>query len=384
MSPARFEPPVYPFDRLGELRATAERHPGGAVDLSVGTPCDPPPALLLAALARSGSERGYPSAIGSAAVREAAAGYLGRRFGVSVDPEAVAVCVGTKEFVAGVPQWLRLRDPGRDVVLHPSPSYPTYAMGARLAGCRAEAVPLDGAGRLRLDEVLPETAARSLCLWVNSPGNPAGNLDDLAAAAAWGRERGIPVLSDECYAEFSWEGPPRSILETGSEGVLACHSLSKRSNAAGLRMGFYAGDPELVSYLAALRRHAGLMVAGPVQAAAAAALADDEHVEAQRLRYRARLELLVSALRDAGLDARMPSGSFYLWVEAPKEDDPPDAEQADWRLARALAASAGALVSPGSFYGPAGARHVRIAAVQPDDRIALVAQRLGRAGALVV
>jgi succinyldiaminopimelate transaminase len=358
---AGFRPPPYPYDRLDSLRDAAAALPGGLVDLSIGTPCDPPPAAVVAALASSGAERGYPASVGTPALREAAAGWLARRFGASVDPGQVAACVGTKELVAGLPHWLRLRTPGRDTVLYPAISYPSYAMGATLAGCRA--VPYG-----KVAEIDPGDAARALCLWVNSPANPTGELTDLAEAAAWGRERGVPVLSDECYIEFTWDGPGRTILAEGSEGVLALHSLSKRSNLAGLRLGFYAGDAELVHYLSEVRKHAGFMPPGPVQAAAVVALDDDAHVEVQRDRYRQRLATLASALRAAGIDCDLPAGAFYLWVPAPGGDA--------WALTRDLATRAGALVSPGEFYGPAGAGHVRIAAVQPDDRLALVATRL--------
>ena len=343
------------------LKAVGAALPGGLVDLSIGTPCDPPPPAVIEALARSGAERGYPPSIGSAAYREAAAGWMDRRLGIDVDPADVAACVGTKELVAGAPQWLRLRRPHLDTVLYPAISYPTYAMGATLAGCRS--VPYR-----ELSEIHPDDAARALCLWVNVPGNPTGELGDLGAAAAWGRERGVPVLSDECYVEFTWDGPPRTILEHGHEGVLAVHSLSKRSNLAGARAGFYAGDPELVRYLAEVRKHAGFMVPGPVQAAAVAAWADDQPVDEQRQRYRHRLEAMAAALTKAGIDAPLPAGAFYLWAPAPDGDA--------WGLARRLAETAGALVSPGEFYGPAGAGFVRVAVVQPDDRIALVAERL--------
>ena len=362
-----FVPPPYPYDRLDELKALGERLEGGLVDLSIGTPCDPPPEVVVEALARSGAERGYPPSIGSPAYREAAAGWMDRRLGVTVAPSAVAACVGTKELVAGVPQWLHLRTPDRDTVLYPAISYPTYAMGATLASCRA--VPYHD-----LDEIDPADAARALCLWVNVPSNPTGDLGDLGEAAAWGRDRGIPVLSDECYVEFTWEGPPRTILEHGTEGVLAVHSLSKRSNLAGVRAGFYAGDADLVGYLSEVRKHAGFMVPGPVQAAAVAAWGDDEHVDAQRTRYRRRLDLMIDALALAGVAAPSPAGAFYLWAPAPEGDA--------WGLARRLATDGGVLVSPGDFYGPEGSRFVRVAVVQPDDRIALVGERLSssRAG----
>lgn len=359
-----FVPPPYPYDRLDELKAVGSALPGGLVDLSIGTPCDPPPDVVLDALARSGAERGYPPSVGTAAYREAAAGWMARRLGVTVDPAHVAACVGTKELVAGVPQLLRLRRPDLDTVLHPAISYPTYAMGATLAGCRA--VPFAD-----LADIDPADAARALCLWVNVPGNPTGALGDLGAAAAWGRDHGVPVLSDECYVEFTWDGPRRTILQHGLEGVVAVHSLSKRSNLAGARAGFYAGDPELVGYLSEVRKHAGFMVPGPVQAAAVAAWGDDAHVDAQRGRYLGRLEAMAGALSAAGVAVARPAGAFYLWAPAPDGDA--------WALARRLATQGGVLVSPGEFYGPAGAGHVRVAMVQPDDRIALVAERLAAA-----
>jgi succinyldiaminopimelate transaminase len=365
-----FTPPPYPYDQLSELRAIADRHPGGCVDLSVGTPTDAPPKIVVDALAASGAERGYPPSIGTVAFREAAAGWVRTRFGVDVDPNQVAACIGTKELVAGVPHWLRLRDPDRDVVLYPEVSYPTYAMGAELAGARAVAVPVDDRFRLRIDAIDPADAARALCLWVNTPGNPAGGLDDLPDAAAWGRAHDVPVFSDECYAEFTWTGEPRTILEAGTEGVVAVHSLSKRSNLAGARVGFYGGDADLVAYLSEVRKHAGFMVAGPVQAAAVAAWSDSVHVDEQRARYWHRLERCRELLAQVDVDVDLPDGGFYLWARAPDGDA--------WALARRLAETAGALVSPGVFYGSAGADHVRLAMVRPDEQLDLLADRLAR------
>ena len=365
---AGFTPPPYPYDRLAPLQAAAAAVPGGLVDLSIGTPFDPPPSFVADAMADPAAARSYPPSIGTASYREAAIGWLARRFGATLSTDQVAACVGTKELVAGVPQWLRLRRPELDTVLYPAISYPTYAMGATLAGCRAVPVPVDDGWRIRLDAIDEADADRALCLWVNTPGNPAGGLDDLGAAAAWGRARGVPVLSDECYAEFTWDGPARSILTHGTEGVLAVHSLSKRSNFAGARVGFYAGDADLVRYLSEVRKHAGFMVPGPVQAAGALAWADDDHVTVQRATYLERLEVLVEGLRAVGLDAQLPAGAFYVWLAAPDGDA--------WALARRLAEQGGMLVSPGEFYGPAGGGHVRLAAVQPVDRLALALERL--------
>lgn len=367
--PEGFQPPPYPYDRLEELRAVAAAHEGGCVDLSVGTPTDPPTDAVIAALCSSGAERGYPPSTGTAAYREAASGWLARRVGVDIDPSSVAACIGTKELVAGLPQWLHLRRPSRDTVLYPAVSYPSYAMGATLAGCRAVPVAVDDEFRIDLGSIDEADAERALCLWVNTPGNPAGGLDDLGEAAAWGRDHGVPVFSDECYIEFTWSGPPRSILEHGADGVVAVHSLSKRSNLAGARAGFYAGDADLVGYLSELRKHAGFMVPGPVQAAAVAAWGDDEHVDRQRAEYRFRLERLRDLLGAWGVDAPLPDGGFYLWVPAPDGDA--------WAFSRRLASEAGVLASPGEFYGQAGAGHVRLALVRPRDQLDLVARRLG-------
>jgi succinyldiaminopimelate transaminase len=364
-----FEPPPYPYDRLDGLKTTAASHDGGLVDLSIGTPNDPPPREVVAALGSSGAERGYPPSVGTTRFRQAAAAWIDRRFGVSVPTDAVAACVGTKELVTSLPHLLRLRDPSRDTVLYPAVAYPSYEMGAVLAGCRAVPVPVDARWRLDLDRIDEEDTARALALWSNTPGNPAGGLDDLNQVAAWGRAHGVPVLSDECYVEFTWDGPPRTILQSGLEGVLAVHSLSKRSNLAGVRAGFYAGDPALIHYLSEVRKHQGLMTPGPVQAAAALALEDDAHVEEQRQRYRQRLEYFAGVLGALGLDAPLPGGSFYLWVEAPEGNA--------WALTRRLAEEGGALVSPGEFYGEAGAGHVRVAMVHPLERLELVVRRLG-------
>ncbi len=371
-----FRPPPYPYDRLRGLRDLAEALPGGVVDCSVGTPCDAPPPAVVRALAVSGAERGYPSSAGNPAFRRSAADWLGRRFGVEVDPSAVAACVGTKELVASTAHYLRLRTPVRDTVLYPAVSYPTYAMSAALAGCRAVPVPPAGpdGGGLDLSGVAKADAARALLLWVNSPANPSGGLSDLVAAAEWGRRHGVPVFSDECYADYTWEGRPRSVLETGTAGVVAVHSLSKRSNLAGVRAGFYAGDPELVGYLRDVRQHAGLMVPGPVQAAAAVALADDAHVEVQRERYRERLTHVAGVLNDVGCPTSLPPGGFYLWVPVPRRWDD------GWAMAEDLAKAAGLLVSPGDLYGERTAAHVRIAVVQPMVRLRLVGERLAVAG----
>ena len=387
MTATGFQPPPYPYERLRALGAVAAGTDGGIVDLSVGTPCDPPPTEVVEALATSGAERGYPSSVGTPALRDAGARYLQRRFAVEVQPSQVAACIGTKELVASTAWYLRLRRPERDTVVGPALAYPTYAMGATLAGCRYVGLPPGPDGSLDLDALSEDDGARAVLCWVNSPANPHGACADLAAVAEWSRRHDVPVCSDECYAEFAWEGRPSSILQSGLQGVLAVHSLSKRSNLAGVRVGFYAGDPELVDYLSAVRTHAGLMVPGPVQSAAVVALGDDEHVEVQRRRYHARIESARRAFAAVGLDAPMPEGGFYLWVPVPhwaragSDGQARDEARGAWVLAEVLARAAGILVSPGEFYGDPGAGFVRVALVAPDEHLVPALDRLVAAGA---
>lgn len=377
-----FVPPPYPHDRLGALARLADALPGGMVDCSVGAPLDPMPDVVVAALEEAvPAATGYPASIGSPALREAAAGWIDRRFGVTVSADDVIACVGTKELVASLPRFLALREPARDTVLYPAISYPTYDMGAQLAGLRAVPVPLDDHWQLDLERVGPGDARRALVLWLNEPANPTGatmGAARMAETVGWARDRGIVVASDECYAEFTCgpDGAPESpttVLATGSEGVLAVHSLSKRSNMAGLRAGFVAGDPELVTYLGEVRKHAGLMMPAPVQAAATAALGDDAHVEAQRARYAERRALVLGGLESLGFVHDGGASTFYLWLRGATGTDD------GWELAGRFA-EAGTLVAPGDFYGPAGADHVRLSLTQPIDRLELVLERLTRSG----
>jgi succinyldiaminopimelate transaminase len=362
-----FDPPPYPYDRLDAYQKLASAHEGGIVDLSIGTPCDPPPQTVLDALATSNSERGYPASIGSEALRRSIARWMGRRFGVDVPVSRIAACIGTKEFVATTPQFMKLRRPNRDTVLYPAVAYPTYEMGAILAGLRAIPVPMNAEGHMDFASLSASDIERALMVWVNSPSNPTGGLDDLKYAANWGRKNNVPVFSDECYTEFTWATSSQSILQHGLDGVVAVHSLSKRSNLAGLRVGFYAGDAEIVEYLKEVRKHAGFMVPGPAQAAGAAALDDDEHVRIQRDRYMSRLEFMADTLSKwSGIDIAVPDGGFYLWFNAG------DA----WEFTEKLAREGGALVSPGDFYGEGGSENVRVAVVQPDSKLKLVAERL--------
>jgi succinyldiaminopimelate transaminase len=324
------------------------------------------PAVVQAALASCADTPGYPATYGTAALREAAASWLSRRLGVAADPAAVLPTIGAKELVAWLPTLLGF-GPGC-VVGFPALAYPTYQVGALLAG----------ATPMVLDATVAAGPSRIAMLWVNSPANPTGRVlppDHLRKMVDWARERGTVLVSDECYIEYGWddENRPMSVLHpaicgSSHSGVLAVHSLSKRSNLAGYRAGFVAGDPALVSSLLEVRKHAGMMVPSPVQAAMIAALDDDEHVAQQRSRYLARRSVLAAALSEAGFAIEHSEAGLYLW--ATRDED-------CWTTVEWLAAR-GILVAPGAFYGAAGARHVRVALTATDERVAAAASRLGR------
>jgi succinyldiaminopimelate transaminase len=355
--------PAFPWDSLADAADLARRHPGGIVDLSVGTPVDPVPEVVRAALRAADDSPGYPATAGTAALREAAAGWLARRHGVTVDPAAVLPVIGTKEFIASLPTLLGC-GPG-DIVAYPALAYPTYDVGARLAGAR----PVPAAGLVSLG---PE---RVSLLWLNSPANPTGQVlpaEHLRKVVSWARERGTVVASDECYIELGWDATPVSLLHPDACGgshqrLLAVHSLSKRSNMAGYRAGFVTGDPALIAELLEIRKHAGLIVPAPVQSAMTAALTDDAHADAQRARYAARRERLRPALEAAGWAVHHSEAGLYLWATHPDLDCRASVE----RLAKA-----GILVAPGEIYGPGGARHIRVALTATDERIDAAVARL--------
>lgn len=361
------ELPDFPWDALLPYRERAAAHPDGLVDLSVGTPVDPTPALVRDALAAAADAPGYPATYGTAVLREAVVGWLDRRFGIGgTDPAGVLPVIGSKELVTWLPTLLGVGTGHAGAVVQPELAYPSYDIGARLAG--AETVAADS-----LTALGPRRVA---LVWLNSPANPHGRVlpaAHLAKVVAWARERGAMVASDECYLEFGWAAEPVSVLDPavngGSlQGILAVHSLSKRSNMAGYRAGFVIGDPATVRRLLEVRKHAGMMVPAPVQAAMVAALGDDAHVDAQRSRYAARRDVLRPALEKAGLRIDHSEGGLYLWASR----DEPCWDTVAWL------AECGILVAPGEFYGPAGARHVRVALTATDERVAAAATRLVR------
>ncbi|MEW1659987.1 succinyldiaminopimelate transaminase [Streptomyces sp. NPDC093707] len=355
--------PDFPWDRLEPYKATAAAHADGIVDLSVGTPVDPVPALVQRALTDAADSPGYPTVWGTPALRDALTGWAADRLGApDLAHTNVLPVVGSKELVAWLPTQLGLG--AGDKVAYPRLAYPTYEVGARLAGAEPvvydEPTALDPAG-LKL-------------LWLNSPSNPTGRVltvDELRRTVAWAREHGVLIVSDECYLELGWEAEPVSVLHPdvcgGSyEGIVAVHSLSKRSNLAGYRSAFALGDAAVLGDLLQIRKHGGMMMAAPVQAATVVALGDTAHVAEQRERYARRRAALRTAFEAAGFRIEHSEASLYLWAT---RDEP------CWDTVGALA-ERGILVAPGDFYGTAGERFVRIAFTATDERVAAAVRRL--------
>lgn len=366
--------PEYPWEALAPYRAKAAQHPGGVVDLSIGTPVDPTPAFIQDALAAAADAHGYPTVHGTPALREAVVDWFARRRNVSgLNPDAVLPTVGSKEMVAWLPFFLGLK-PG-DVVVRPTVAYPTYDIGAQLVG--ATPIAADD-----LDELDAATRAKVRLVWLNSPGNPTGEVrsaERLKKVVDQAREQGAVVASDECYAELGWdawdaqrggEAVPSVLDERVSggdvSGLLAVYSLSKQSNLAGYRASFAAGDPVLIANQVNARKHAGMIVPAPVQAALRIALGDDAHVQAQKDLYRGRRERLLPALRHFGLDIQHSEAGLYLWSTAGEDT---------WTTVDRLA-ERGIVCGPGVFYGRRGEGFVRIALTATDERVDAAVERL--------
>ena len=354
---------MFPWDTLAEAAALARAHSDGIVDLSVGTPVDPVAPVIRSALAAASAVPGYPMTAGTPQLRTSAVAALGRRYGVTgLAEHAVLPVIGSKELIAWLPTLLGLG--ADDTVVVPELAYPTYEVGARLAG--AQVIAADS-----LTQLGPQSPA---VLYLNSPSNPTGRVlgaDHLRKVVEWARERGTLVVSDECYLGLGWTERPYSVLHpdvSGGDhtGLLAVHSLSKSSSLAGYRAGFVAGDAAVVAELLAVRKHAGMMVPGPVQAAMVAALDDDDHEAAQRDRYARRRETLMAAFGAAGFGIEHSEAGLYLWASR----DEPCRETVDWLARR------GILVAPGDFYGASGTRHVRVAITATDERVQTAAERL--------
>jgi len=356
---------VFPWDTLADVTALARSHPDGIVDLSVGTPVDPVAPLIREALAAASSAPGYPTTAGTPALRASAAAALSRRYGVTeLADDAVLPVIGTKELIAWLPTLLGLGS--GDLIVVPELAYPTYEVGAQLAGAQV----------VRADSLMQLGPRSPALVYVNSPSNPTGKVlgvEHLRKMVGWARERGALIASDECYLGLGWDAEPVSVLHPSvcdgdHTGLLAVHSLSKTSSLAGYRAGFVAGDPAVVAELLAVRKHAGMMVPTPVQAAMIAALDDDAHEREQRERYARRRAALLPALQSAGLTVDDSEAGLYIWATRGE----PCRDTVAWLAQR------GILVAPGEFYGPRGSQHVRVALTATDERISAAVQRLTR------
>jgi len=366
--------PVFPWDTLADVTALARSHPDGIVDLSVGTPVDSVAPLIREALAAASSAPGYPTTAGTPALRASAAAALSRRYGVTeLADDVVLPVIGTKELIAWLPTLLGLGS--GDLIVVPELAYPTYEVGAQLAGAQVvRADSLMQLGPQLMPNALRVSRSSQALVYLNSPSNPTGKVlgvEHLRKMVGWARERGALIASDECYLGLGWDAEPVSVLHPSvcdgdHTGLLAVHSLSKTSSLAGYRAGFVAGDPAVVAELLAVRKHAGMMVPTPVQAAMVAALDDDAHEREQRERYARRRAMLLPALQSAGLTVDNSEAGLYIWGTRGE----PCRDTVAWL------AQSGILVAPGEFYGPRGSQHVRVALTATDERISAAVQRL--------
>ena len=355
--------PDFPWDTIAGAKQRAAEHPDGIVDLSIGTPVDPTPLVAREALVAAADSPGYPTVLGPESVRQSAVDWLERQNGVTgLSADQVLMTIGSKELIANLPIQLGLGPD--DLVVIPELAYPTYDVGARLAGCEV----------LAADSTVAIGPRVPALMFINSPGNPTGRIlgpDHLRKVVQWCRQRGVLLVSDECYLEFDWETAQYSVLHPdicGGDhtGLLAVHSLSKRSNLAGYRAAFVVGDRAVVAELLAVRKHLGFMVPAPVQHAMAAALSDQQHADQQLERYAARRRDLRAALEAAGFTIDHSEGALYLWSTRGE----PCRDTIDWLAER------GILAAPGDFYGAAGSQHVRVAFTATDERIAAAVTRL--------
>ncbi len=352
--------PDFPWDTLAPFAEIARSHPDGIIDLSVGTPVDPTPDVIQRALAAASNAPGYPTTAGIPQLATAFVNWAVTSLGAPAEI-AVLPTIGSKEFVAALPNLLGLG--AGEVVVIPEIAYPTYLVGAIAAGC--EVIVTDS----------PELLTQPVSMvWLNSPSNPTGevlSLQRLQKLVQWGQAHGVVIASDECYFELGWDAEPVSILDQrvhggNLTGLLAVHSLSKRSNMAGYRFGTLAGDPELVNRILGIRKHLGMMVPTFVQHAAIAAYQDAAHVQEQKARYHVRRAALRGALTQAGFDIRHSEAGLYVWASQ---------EMDCWESVSRLATQ-GILVTPGAFYGDKGQKFVRVALTATDDAVNNAVARL--------
>ncbi len=347
--------PDFPWDALAPYGDKARAHPGGIIDLSVGTPVDPTPEFIQAALREASNSPSYPLTAGTPELRSAIITWAKSRIGAKGDFDVLPV-IGSKELVAWLPTILESKK-----ILIPEIAYPTYHVGALIA--EAESVPV---------EIDAKSWPSADLAWMNSPSNPTGrvhSVEEIKDCISWSRANNSVLISDECYFEFDHTAVSTSVMALtagDNTNILAVHSLSKRSSMAGYRAAFMVGDSSLIAKIRELRKHAGMMVSLPVQKAMTAALSDDSHVAEQRGRYNARRETLRPALEACGFRIEFSNAGLYIWCT--RDEDA--WISVDWL------AQLGILATPGSFYGDKGKNHIRIALTATDAAIDQAVTRL--------
>ena len=349
--------PDFPWDALAPYGDKAKKHPDGIIDLSVGTPVDATPAFIQEELVRASNSPGYPLTIGSPDLRAAIRTWAEKILGVSGDYDVLPT-IGSKELVAWLPTFLEAK-----TVNFPDVAYPTYLVGAIIAGAKPQPVGIS-----------PESWSKSDLTWINTPSNPTGRVhsrSELQAVINYSRENNAVIASDECYLNFPADGvsEPISLLNVANgdnRNLISVYSLSKRSNLAGYRAGVVVGDPQLIEKIREIRKHAGMLVPAPVQRAMAVALGDEVHVTEQAARYAARRKVLKPALEKAGFTMEFSDAGLYIWCTR---------NERDWDSVAWLA-ERGVLATPGSFYGEAGSKYIRVALTSTDAHIAQAAKRI--------
>jgi succinyldiaminopimelate transaminase len=351
----RAQLPDFPWDALVPFGDKARAHPNGIIDLSQGTPVDPTPDFIQKAFRDASNSPSYPFTAGTPELRDAIKNWATQRLGATGDFDVLPV-IGSKELVAWLPTIIEATK-----VLIPEIAYPTYHVGALLAGAQSIPVSIDATSWPKAD-----------LAWLNSPSNPTGRVhsaEEIKTCIDWSRQNNSILISDECYLEFDHTAHSLSVLsQTGGDNknILAVHSLSKRSSMAGYRAAFMVGDSQLIARIREIRKHAGMMVPLPVQKAMTVALSDDAHVAQQRDRYNARKDAMRPALEANGFTVEYSDSGLYLWCTRNEDAW----KSVDWM------ANLGILVTPGSFYGQAGAQHIRVAMTATDAQIAQAVTRL--------
>jgi succinyldiaminopimelate transaminase len=351
----RAQLPDFPWDALLPFEKKARTHPGGIIDLSIGTPVDPTPEFIQKTFRDASNSPGYPFTAGTAELRDSIRTWAIKRLGATGDFDVLPV-IGSKELVAWLPTIIEAKK-----VLIPKLAYPTYHVGAIMAGAESISVDVDAS-----------TWPNADLAWLNSPSNPTGrvhSVQEIKDCINWSRKNNSVLISDECYLEFDQSAHSYSVLsQTGGDNtnILAVHSLSKRSSMAGYRAAFLIGDSALIASIREIRKHVGMIVPLPVQKAMTVALSDEAHVKEQRDRYNARKDVIRPALLSNGFRIEFSDSGLYLWCT--RDEDA--WKSVDWL------ADFGILVTPGSFYGDAGTQHIRVAMTATDNQIAEAASRL--------